>query len=53
MTIIFYNDGEIWGDTTVTAGDYIYQLDSKVNRYNLKKGRGKDHVLYLASTHCA
>lgn len=49
MTIIFYNDGEIWGDTTVTAGDYIYQLESKVNRYNLKKGRGKDHVLYLAS----
>jgi hypothetical protein len=49
MTIIFYNDGEIWGDTTITAGDYIFQIDSKVKKYVLKKTRGKEHSIYLAS----
>lgn len=49
MTIIFYNDGEIWSDTTVTAGDYIYQVCSKVKRYALEITPSKACYLYLAS----
>ena len=49
MTIIFYNEGKIWSDTTITAGNYIYQIGSKVKRYALEITPSKDHYLYLAS----